>query len=106
MSKAEILEEPAVESGSSEFPTPYLGRTVRIVGPHVNVDMNESPHPKNARGELGKPLFNLYRNTVAKDCAPGFSAEHFADRRPVLKKSSIAIRERSVAGGAVEDTAA
>jgi len=52
---------------SEEFPTPYLGRSVKIVGPHVNVDMNQSPHPKNQRGELGKPLFNWYRNTVSKD---------------------------------------
>ena len=50
-----------------EFPTPYLGRSVKIVGQHVNVDMNQSPHPKNQRGELGKPLFNWYRNTVSKD---------------------------------------
>src|SRR5919108_1758623 len=51
----------------TEFPTPYLGRSVRIVGPHVNVDMNQSPHPKNQRGEMGKPLFNWYRNSVSKD---------------------------------------
>jgi hypothetical protein len=39
-----------VEDGShadTEFPTPYLGRSVRIVGEVVNVDMNQSPHPKN-----------------------------------------------------------
>ena len=48
-------------------PPPYLGRSVRIVGPVVNVDMNQSPHPKNQRGELGKPLFNWYHNTVSKD---------------------------------------
>src|SRR5262245_20578592 len=36
----------------AEFPTPYLGRSVRIVGQVVNVDMNQSPHPKNARGEF------------------------------------------------------
>ena len=34
-------------------PPPYLGRSVRIVGPVANVDMNQSPHPKNQRGELG-----------------------------------------------------
>src|SRR5258707_8806774 len=68
-----------------EFPTPYLGRSVRIVGPHVNVDMNQSPHPKNARGELGKPLFNWYRNTVSKDPLTRVSApNHFADRRQFL----------------------
>jgi len=33
----------AAEDGShvdAEFPTPYLGRSVRIVGKVVNVDMN------------------------------------------------------------------
>src|SRR2546425_7932795 len=76
------------EDGShaeAEFPTPYLGRSVKIVGPHVNVDMNQSPHPKNQRGELGKPLFNWYRNTVSKDPLTRVSApNHFADRRHFL----------------------
>ncbi len=71
--------------GREEFPTPYLGRSVRIVGEHVNVDMNQSPHPKNARGELGKPLFNWYRNTVSRDPLTRVSApNHFADRRHFL----------------------
>jgi reductive dehalogenase len=66
-------------------PPPYLGRSVRFVGPHVNVDMNQSPHPKNQRGELGKPLFNWYRNTVSKDPLTRVSApNHFADRRHFL----------------------
>jgi reductive dehalogenase len=70
---------------SEEFPTPYLGRSVKIVGQHVNVDMNQSPHPKNQRGELGKPLFNWYRNTVSKDPLTRVSApNHFADRRHFL----------------------
>jgi len=69
----------------AEFPAPDLGRSVRIVGRHVNVDMNQSPHPKNARGELGKPLFNWYRNTVSKDPLTRVSApNHFADRRHFL----------------------
>ena len=67
MSKAEKLEHLQNTNESVEFPAPYLGRSVRIVGDHVNVDMNQSPHPKNQRGELGKPLFNWYRNTVSKD---------------------------------------
>ena len=63
-------------------PAPYLGRSVRIVGPVVNVDMSQSPHPKNQRGELGKPLFNWYHNTVSKDPLTRVSApNHFADRR-------------------------
>src|SRR2546430_11582260 len=73
------------EDGShtdAEFPTPYLGRSVRIVGKVVNVDMNQSPHPKNSRGELGKPLFNWYNNTVSKDPLTRVTApNHFADRR-------------------------
>ena len=73
------------QTGTDSPPPPYLGRSVRIVGPHVNVDMNQSPHPKNARGELGKPLFNWYRNTVSKDPLTRVSApNHFADRRQFL----------------------
>ena len=69
----------------AEFPTPYLGRSVRIVGKVVNVDMNQSPHPKNSRGELGKPLFNWYNNTVSKDPLTRVTApNHFADRRHIL----------------------
>jgi len=72
-------------SNTDEFPTPYLGRSVRIVGPVANVDMNESPHPKNQRGELGKALFNWYRNTVSKDPLTRVAApNHFADRRQFL----------------------
>jgi len=71
-----------VNEADPEFPTPYLGRTVRIVGRGVNVDMNQSPHPKNQRGELGKALFNWYHNTVSRDPLTRVSApNHFADRR-------------------------
>jgi reductive dehalogenase len=71
-------EKPA----DSAVPPPYLGRSVRVVGEVVNVDMNQSPHPKNQRGELGKPLFNWYHNTVCKDPLNRVSApNHFADRR-------------------------
>src|SRR5881628_4230814 len=63
-------------------PPPYLGRSVRIVDPVANVDMNQSPHPKNQRGELGKALFNWYHNSVSKDPLTRVSApNHFADRR-------------------------
>ena len=66
-------------------PPPYLGRSVRIVGPVANVDMNQSPHPKNQRGELGKALFNWYRNTISKDPLTRVSApNHFADQRNFL----------------------
>src|ERR1051325_872133 len=85
MSKAEKIEPAIEKKPSTEFPTPYLGRTVRIVGKFENVDMNQSPHPKNQRGELGKPLFNWYHNTVSKDPLTRVSApNHFADRRHFL----------------------
>ena len=61
---------------------PDLGRTVRVVGPVTNVNTNQLPHPKNSRGELGKALFNWYRNTVSKDPLTRVSApNHFADPR-------------------------
>jgi 3-oxoacyl-[acyl-carrier protein] reductase len=65
--------------------TPYLGRSVRIVGPVVNVEVSQTPHPKNSRGELGKALFNWYRNTISRDPLTRVSApNHFADRRHFL----------------------
>jgi reductive dehalogenase len=64
---------------------PNLGRTVRVVGPVVNVDTNQLPHPKNQRGELGKALFNWYHNTVSKDPLTRVSApNHNADKRNFL----------------------
>ena len=71
---------------SDPFTTPpNLGRTVRVVGEVVNVDTNDTPHPKNQRGELGKALFNWYRNTVAKEPLTRVSApNHFADKRNYL----------------------
>src|ERR1051325_7444115 len=85
MSKAENWDQLPGGTAGDEFPTPYLGRSVKLVGAHVNVDMNQSPHPKNQRGELGKPLFNWYRNTVSKDPLTRVSPpNHFADRRHFL----------------------
>jgi reductive dehalogenase len=64
---------------------PNLGRSVRVVGPVVNVETSQLPHPKNQRGELGKALFNWYHNTVSKDPLTRVSApNHFADRRHFL----------------------
>src|SRR4051812_42950650 len=64
---------------------PDLGRSVRVVGQVQNVDMNQSPHPRNQRGELGKALFNLQHNTVSRDPFIRVSApNHFADRRHFL----------------------
>ncbi len=72
-------------AGSPDFPTPYLGRTVRIVDKVENVDTNEMPHPKNSRGELGRALFNWYNNTVSNDPIQRVSSHnHTADKRNVL----------------------
>jgi len=75
----------AVTPGTETPPPPYLGRSVRIVGPVANVDMNQTPHPRNSRGELGKALFNWYRNTISRDPLTRVSApNHFADQRNFL----------------------
>jgi hypothetical protein len=34
---------------------PYLGRSVRVVGPWESVDATNTPHEKNKRGELEIP---------------------------------------------------
>ena len=66
-------------------PLPYLGRSVRVVGTWKSVDAAETPHEKNKRGELGKPLFNYYFNRTAKDALGRTgTANSAADRRNVL----------------------
>jgi len=78
-------DQVANGTGQKIPPPPYLGRSVRIVGPVANVDMKQSPHPKNRRGELGKALFNYYRNTISKDPLTRVAApNHFADARNFL----------------------
>src|SRR5437879_11825219 len=75
----------ATTPGTETPPPPYLGRSVRIVGPVANIDTNQTPHPKNSRGELGKALFNWYRNTISRDPLNRVSApNHFADQRNFL----------------------
>jgi len=79
------LEPMATTPGTETPPPPYLGRSVRIVGSVANVDANQTPHPKNSRGELGKALFNWYRNTISRDPLNRVSApNHFADQRNFL----------------------
>src|SRR5437867_7292070 len=89
--------------------SPDLGRSVRVVGPVVNVDMDQSPHPKNNRGELGKALWNYVHNTVSGDPLARVSGpNHFADRRHFLtnvlnqaKHSAINSTKRPVTDPAV-----
>lgn len=79
--------EPREWDGEFTDP-PNLGRTVHVVGPVINVDPNDTPHPKNSRGELGPVLFNYYRNTIATDPLSRVTANtHAADRRNVLSEA-------------------
>ncbi len=50
-----------------EFPTPRLGRSVRIVGPVASVDPSDLPHPRAHRGELGKAVYNWRHSTISPD---------------------------------------
>ncbi|MCI0824781.1 MAG: 4Fe-4S dicluster domain-containing protein [Chloroflexi bacterium] len=76
----------------NDKPAPNLGRSVRIVGPWKSVDAAETPHEKNKRGELGKPLFNWYFNRTADDpLARTAFPQSSADKRNTLQ---------SVVGGA------
>ncbi len=63
-----VIEED-VETNVPEAaePLPYLGRSVRIVGDWRSIDATQTPHEKNKRGELGKPLHNWYFNRTSLD---------------------------------------
>jgi hypothetical protein len=64
---------------------PNLGRTVTVVGMVTNVDVNDGPHPKNVRGELGKAMNHWYTKTVAKDpLMRATDNTHAADKRNFL----------------------
>ena len=98
----ETPTRPGGPGPSQTFPTPYLGRTVRIVGPVANVDPNETPHAKAGRGELGKAVFHWRTNTVSKDPLARVAYDtHAADQNnhinTVLRKgASGAINPRRV----------
>ena len=73
--------EPA---GNGEFPPPNLGRTVHVVGTVVNVDPEETPHPRVRRGEMGKALFNYSRNSINKDPIARISSSRMRDAQNVF----------------------
>ncbi len=78
-----LEEEQATSPGE---PMPYLGRSVKIVGDWRSVDAAETPHEKNKRGELGKPLHNWYFNRTSKDPLGRIAtANSSADRRNALE---------------------
>ena len=61
-----VIEKDREETKAAE-PLPYLGRSVRIVGDWKSVDVEQTPHNKNNRGELGKALFYYRQNRVSPD---------------------------------------
>jgi reductive dehalogenase len=64
---------------------PDMGRSVRVVGTVVNVDVNDGPHPKNIRGELGKAMNHWYTKTIAKDpLMRATDNSHVSDKRNFL----------------------
>ena len=78
---AEPEDRPRVQAPGA----PYLGRSVRIVGPVINVDPKKLPHPMNQRGELGRALYNWRHNTISEDPMGRVDFEnHSADRNHVL----------------------
>jgi reductive dehalogenase len=77
--------EPGKWDGEFADP-PDLGRTVHIVGPVINVKPSDTPHPRNARGELGPIMFSHYRNRVSADPLARVTggANHAADPKNVI----------------------
>ncbi|MDP8924462.1 MAG: 4Fe-4S dicluster domain-containing protein [Chloroflexota bacterium] len=79
------IGSPLVAPDGTLRMVPDLGRTVRVVGTVTNVDVNDGPHPKNIRGELGKALNHWYTKMVAKDpLMRATDNSHAADKRNFL----------------------
>ena len=80
-----IMGSPLVAPDGTLRVVPNLGRTVHVVGTVTNVDVNDGPHPKNVRGELGKAMNHWYTKTVAKDPLMRVTDNsHTADKRNFL----------------------
>jgi reductive dehalogenase len=76
---------PLVAPDGTPRVVPNMGRSVRVVGTVVNVDVNDGPHPKNVRGELGKAMNHWYTKTIAKDpLMRATDNSHSADKRNFL----------------------
>src|SRR3954468_16870977 len=79
------LGSPLVAPDGTLRMVPNLGRSVQVVGTVVNVDVNDGPHPKNIRGELGKAMNHWYTKTIAKDALMrATDNSHAADKRNFL----------------------
>jgi reductive dehalogenase len=79
------IGSPLVAPDGTLRVVPNLGRSVTVVGMVTNVDVNDGPHPKNVRGELGKAMNHWYTKTVAKDpLMRATDSSHAADKRNFL----------------------
>lgn len=78
-----------------------LGRTVAVVGPQASIDTYNMPHARNSRGELGKALFNWYRNMPSRDPLGRIAMTlHANDNRNVLQD----VVRRAAGKGSVNPT--
>jgi ferredoxin len=81
-----VTTDEARNEEASWEPIPYLGRSVRVVGDWQSVDASQTPHEKNKRGELGKPLHNWYFNRTSRDpLGRVATANSSADRRNAIE---------------------
>ncbi len=79
------IGSPLVAPDGTLRMVPNLGRSVQVVGTVVNVDVNDGPHPKNIRGELGKAMNHWYTKTIAKDpLMRATDNSHTSDKRNFL----------------------
>ena len=98
------IGSPLVAPDGTLRMVPNLGRTVHVVGTVTNVDVNDGPHPKNIRGELGKAMNHWYTKTVAKDpLMRATDNSHAADKRNFLTTFTNAASKGNVNRAAHRD---
>jgi len=82
-----MVTEKEREQTTAAEPLPYLGRSARIVGDWKSVDVEQTPHNKNNRGELGKALFYYRNNRVSPDPLSRIATSAMAnDRRNTFER--------------------
>lgn len=77
---------PPAAPSAAAVPLPlYVGRTTKVVGERTNVNPQDMPHARNARGELGKALFHWWHNQPSRDPLGRIAMNiHAADKRNVV----------------------
>ena len=82
-----MVTEKEREQTAAVEPLPYLGRSARIVGDWRSVDVEQTPHNKNNRGELGKALYYYRNNRVSPDPLSRIETSALsADRRNTFER--------------------